>query len=67
MGKILSGVGIGVLFAVLAFVTVVAIGAAVNGVSFGDQIVNWFGGGVGAGSSSGTGTDIPISKPMMQE
>ena len=63
MGKILSGVGIGVLFAALAFVTVVAIVAAVNGVSFGDQIVNWFGGGT---ATAGAEESIPLSKPMVQ-
>lgn len=42
-GELIRGILIGVLSAVAIFCLVVAIGCAINGVSFGEQIVNWFG------------------------
>lgn len=43
-GKLILGILIGVVGAAAIFCLAVGIGCAVNGVTFGQQIVNWFGG-----------------------
>ena len=43
-GKLILGIIIGIISAVAIFCIAVGIGCAVNGVTFGQQIVNWFGG-----------------------
>ena len=47
-GKIFLGVIGGMLLAAIVFCVVVGVGCAVNGVTFGQQITNWFGGGAKA-------------------
>ena len=42
-GKLILGILLGVLGAVAIFCTVVGIGCAVNGLTFGEQICEWFG------------------------
>lgn len=42
-GKLILGIILGVLGAVAIFCTVVGIGCAVNGLTFGEQICEWFG------------------------
>jgi hypothetical protein len=42
-GKLILGILIGVIGAAAIFCLAVGIGCAVNGVTFGQQIVNWFG------------------------
>ena len=42
--KLTLGIIAGVLGAVLLFCLIVVIGCSVNGVTFSEQIVNWFGG-----------------------
>lgn len=42
--KFVVGIIIGLLSAVALFCLATAIGCAVNGISFGEQIVEWFGG-----------------------
>lgn len=41
--KIFLGVILGILIAVAVTLLAVAIGCAVNGIGFGEQIVEWFG------------------------
>ena len=43
--KMFLGILIGIVAAAAIFCVAVGIGCAVNGVTFGQQIVNWFGGG----------------------
>lgn len=43
--KMFLGILIGIVVAAVIFCIAVGIGCAVNGVTFGQQIVNWFGGG----------------------
>lgn len=42
-GKLILGIVLGVIGAVALFCTAVGIGCAVNGLTFGEQIVEWFG------------------------
>lgn len=42
--KLFLGILIGIVSAAAIFCVAVGIGCAVNGVTFGQQIVNWFGG-----------------------
>ena len=43
--KLILGIIIGVICAIAVFCLIVIIGCSVNGVTFGQQICNWFGGG----------------------
>ena len=42
-GKLILGIIIGIISAVAIFCLAVGIGCAVNGLTFGEQIVEWFG------------------------
>lgn len=42
--KIILGVAIGIVVAVILFCLIVVIACSVNGLTFGEQIVEWFGG-----------------------
>lgn len=42
-GKLFIGILIGLIAAVAILCIVISVGCAVNGITFGEQIVNWFG------------------------
>lgn len=42
--KVILGVAIGIVIAVILFCLIVVIACSVNGLTFGEQIVEWFGG-----------------------
>ena len=65
--KIALGIIGGVLVAVLLFCLVVVIACSVNGLTFGEQVCDWFSGGAvtqaleQAGNLTGTIPEIPVA------
>ena len=53
--KLIIGIILGIIATVVVFCAVVGVGCAVNGLTFGEQIVEWF------------GTSAPVVEDVVEE
>ena len=59
--KIILGVVLGIICAIVWFSLIVIIGCSVNGLTFGEQVCEWFGGNTTVTSTPNQPIETPIS------